>query len=88
MTSEDPIAALAAQFDMFQRKLNQQIEELTVTVNQTHTLVNSRMSRQLDTMRKLAEAQERVASMLAEKRGIKIGREQAREARKKDTSDG
>ncbi len=48
--------------------------EMLVTVNQTHVLVNSRMSKFLETVQRLAEAQEQVESDKAEKRGIAIGR--------------
>jgi hypothetical protein len=48
----------------------QLLEEMMVTINQTHVLVNSRMSKLIETMTQLAEAQEQVESDKAEKRGI------------------
>lgn len=68
-------AELLERIDAFERKTAKALAEI-------HLLVNSRMSSQLDTMRQLAEAQEQIASMIAEKRGIAIGLEQAKEEAK------
>jgi hypothetical protein len=79
MSDNDLVTNLLARFEAFELRIMQQIEEMTVTINQTHVLVNSRMTRLIETMHQLAEAQEQVESDKAEKRGIAMGRKQASE---------
>ena len=81
---DDKVTDLLARFEAFELRIMQQIEEMTVTINQTHVLVNSRMSRLIETMTQLAEAQEQVESDKAEKRGYAAGRKQASEPPKDD----
>ena len=90
MGDVDPIGALTQKLDALIAKVisiesldrkfaefEQKISEMTVTINQTHALVNSRMSSLISTMQQLSEAQEQVESDKAEKRGIAIGRKQS-----------
>jgi hypothetical protein len=62
----------------FKREVMLEIEEMKVTINQTHVLVNSRMTKLISTMQQLAEAQEQVESDKAEKRGAANERARAR----------
>lgn len=85
MASEQLLAELLAEFKAFKQEvmleigeMKMEIGEMNVTTNQTHVLVNSRMSKFLETVQRLAEASEEVAVNKAEKRGAQ--RERKREA--------
>jgi SMC interacting uncharacterized protein involved in chromosome segregation len=71
---------MASEFTELRERLDrmtQQMAEMMVTINQTHVLVNSRMSKLIETMTQLAEAQEQVESDKAEKRGAANERKRA-----------
>jgi len=87
MTSDDPIVALAAKVESALNELKELrriIEDIAVTGNQTHVLVNSRMTALIQTMHQLAEAQEQVESNKAEKRGAENERQRAANAKKEE----
>ena len=98
MGDVDPIVALTAKLDTLIAKVisietldrkfvefEQKIEEMAVTIDQTYTLVNGRMTALISLTRQLAEAQEQVAVDKAEKRGS--AQERKRAKHEKQSSD-